>query len=605
MNFLTLVNGLRTLVSRVDFIDIANGSFRIRLTGTATVNRQVDLPDDTGIVLLDNRPVGSLGAGVSVRGYSPNVSVSSSKTLALSDANTTQICTATSTITLPLNATVAYPVGTEILILRNTSATITLALTGGVTATDCNGTTNTLTAITNYSLLKKTATDTWAIVNPVPNNVNLPGDPTCDTQSPGVNNTRIANTAFVEAITVARVDNLSKVRYLFVIAGESNAGGYAVNSTLTADQLLAQAHAKIWNNTSSVFQALQIGTNNLLGHSGTPDNATHGIERGLAREILNTLQWPEAYILKAGQGGSTIAQWSVGNATGYLSTLTSRYNAAVTALTNSGYIVRPVFIWLNGINDAVGGTATATFRTATQAHFTQIRSFMGAGTPVFMPQIMPTNAAYTAINTEIATIDAADANMWALATVSIPNNPSDPNHYTANGYLQIVQSFVDSFRNNLGVPGTFSIGQSRTAASNPVISLKRNTILSIPVSASTLIPLNVVEVDTDNMFNASTGKIVIPVGAEGVYSITAMVTINVVLQLRTQVLINEVLRAQSPLFATSSDTVYGGELTRVFRLNAGDVVSLKCSQTNAMNVTKDLLIEPEFQSCLQMVRIGR
>ena len=424
------------------------------------------------------------------------------------------------------------------------------------------------------------------------------------TPSTGDSSLKISTTAFVENTTVARVDSLSKVRYLFVIAGESNAGGLAANSTLTSDQLFAQIHAKIWNNTTSVFQPLQVGNNNLLGHAALADSITHGIERGLAREILNTLQWPEAYILKAGQGGSTIAQWSVGNATGYLSTLTTRFNAARTALTTAGFTVRPVFIWFNGINDAMAGTPVATFRTATQAHFTQIRSLMGAGTPIFMPQLMSNGAAYTAVNTEIAAIDSADANMWALATVDIPQDPTNTNHYTANGYLRIARTFIDSFRNNLGITSTLSIGQARTASSNPIVSLKRSTVQSIPSAVTTLIVFNTVEIDTDNIFNAASGTIVIASGAEGAYSVTGMCTVSAGQQVRAGIYVNGILRAQSPLVLAATDIIYSGEVTRTLRLNAGDVVSLYIHQTNTANAARDLFIQAEFQACLQMTRIG-
>lgn len=398
--------------------------------------------------------------------------------------------------------------------------------------------------------------------------------------------------------------DLAKVRYLYIPCGESNSGGGASNSILTAVDLLSQNHLKIWNNTTSTFQSLQIGTNNLISHTGLTNNATHGIERGLAREVLNTLQWPEAYILKSGQGGSTIAQWSVGNASGYLSTLTSRYNAARSALTSQGFIVRPVVIWFNGINDAIAGTNPTTWRTATQAHFAQIRSLMGSTTPIFMPQIMPTNAAYTAINTEIATIDVADVNMWVLATSGIAQDPNNVNHYTANGYLQIAQRFIDSFRSNLGVSGTFSIGQARTVSSNPIVSLKRNTVQTISASTYTQIILNAIEVDTDNLFNSTNGTVVIASGADGTYSITGMVTTNVSKEVRALIYINGVSRAQSPLQISGTDTIYAGEVTRTFRLNAGDVVSLYVYQTNSTAATRDLFIQPEFQACLQMTRTG-
>lgn len=405
-------------------------------------------------------------------------------------------------------------------------------------------------------------------------------------------------------ISSKQLDNLAKVRYLFVPFGESNSGGGASNSILTAIDLLPQNHLKIWNNSISIFQPLQIGTNNLISHTGLTNNVTHGIERGLAREVLNVLQWPEAYILKSGQGGSTIAQWSVGNASGYLSTLTSRYNAARSALTSQGFIVRPIVIWFNGINDAIAGTNSTTWRTATQAHFAQIRAVMGSTTPIFMPQIMPTNSAYTAINTEIAAIDAADVYMWALATSGVAQDPNNVNHYTANGYLQIARAFIDSFRSNLGVSGTFSLGQARTVSSNPIVSLKCSTGQSVAASSIIPILLNVIETDTDNMFNSANSTVVIASGADGTYLCTAMVTIGASQHVRVQIYVNSILRVQSPLTLNSTDICIGGEVTRTLRFAVGDIVSLRCYQENSTAAARLLFTQPEFQACLQMTRTG-
>ncbi|MBC7515548.1 MAG: hypothetical protein H7237_03795 [Alkalinema sp. FL-bin-369] len=436
---------------------------------------------------------------------------------------------------------------------------------------------------------------------------NLPGDPTCATQSSGSNNGRVSSTAFVRQELTSSLANIeqSKVRYLFVLAGESNSGGMALNSTLTSDQLLAQNHLKIWNNTTSTFQPLQIGTNNLISHTGLTDNIQHGIERGIAREVLEVLQYPEAYMVKAGQGSSKIADWSVGNATNYLSILTTRYNAARTVLVNAGFTVRPVLVWFQGINDAIGGTATATWRTATQAHFTQIRSLMGASTPIFMPLIMPTNASYIAINTEINTIDSADTNMWALPTSNITENPANTGHYTANGYLRIARAFVDSFRNSLGVPGSFTQGNARHVSSNPVVVLKRSAVFSIASNVTTVIPLDTIEIDTDNLGNVSNGSIVISPGSEGIYSTTGMCTTDVVQSLKVQIIVNSVVRAQSPLQILTANGLYSNELTRLMRLNAGDVITLGVLQSNSTNINVNTYTQAEFMSTLSLYRIGR
>lgn len=204
MKFLTIINGVRQFVRSVDFVDISNNAFRIRLTGTSTADQVVTIPNDSGTFLLDDRPIGSLNGGVSVRGYFPNVTVSGLKILALSDGNTSQICINASTITIPLNASVAYPIGTEITIFRSTTSTIALEFAVGVTVTNRDGETNTQTTVRNHTLLKKVGTDIWMACNPVPDSAFLAGNPTTTTQSPGTNNNTIANTAFVQnAVAIA------------------------------------------------------------------------------------------------------------------------------------------------------------------------------------------------------------------------------------------------------------------------------------------------------------------------------------------------------------------------------------------------------------------
>jgi hypothetical protein len=605
MNLLTLVNGIKTFVSRVDFIDFANSAFRIRLTGTATADRTITLPNDTGTVLLDDRPIGSVGGGVSLRGYEPIVTVTANKTLALTDAGTVQDCrnTATATITIPLNSAVAFPIGTRIVIKKTTAQTVSVALTGGVNILTEGGGNSPAFFIQQFCILRKTATDTWTVEHPIPSTYATAvffSDLRATTLSPGANSTVVATTAF----TANEINNLSKIRYLFVIAGESNAGGKASNN-LTPDQLQPQSQCQIWNNTTATFQSLQIGVNNLIGHTGIPDNSLHGIERGLSRDAWDVLALPEIYLVKAGQGASTIAQWSVGNATGYLATLTSRYNAARAAMVARGFTVRPVFIWMQGINDAEAITPPATWRTATQAHFTQIRTLMGTGTPILFPKIMPTNANYIAINTEIDTIDTADTALWSVPSSTVSPNPVDLLHYTASGYIQIAEMVVDTFRRNVGVQGSLNAGPDRNTSTNrPVVSVRRSAALSIPHNTATQIVFDTIDADSNNIYSVTTGAVTIPANKGGLYSIQAMATISAASNLRVQVLVNNVLRAQSPLTDLTTNSIFSGELSRLIRFNAGDNITISVLQLNTVAAALGLFTQIEYQAVLNIFRIS-
>lgn len=92
------------------------------------------------------------------------VSVTVSKTLSLSDAGTLQQVNSTSarTVTIPTNASVAFPTGTEIEILRYGSGAVTLAAASGVTIY-CSETARTIADRYTSVVLKKLSTNTWLL----------------------------------------------------------------------------------------------------------------------------------------------------------------------------------------------------------------------------------------------------------------------------------------------------------------------------------------------------------------------------------------------------------------------------------------------------------
>lgn len=58
MNFLTLINGAKTFVSKVDFIDFSSGSFRSRLTVvTPTADQAITFPNKSGTPRVSEFPV--------------------------------------------------------------------------------------------------------------------------------------------------------------------------------------------------------------------------------------------------------------------------------------------------------------------------------------------------------------------------------------------------------------------------------------------------------------------------------------------------------------------------------------------------------------------
>ena len=97
--------------------------------------------------------------------FAPIVTVSASKTLALTDAQKLQRVSSTSavTITIPLNTSVAFPIGTEIEICRYGSGTVTIKPAS--TSVYINGETTNKTITEQYGCvaLKKIETNKWII----------------------------------------------------------------------------------------------------------------------------------------------------------------------------------------------------------------------------------------------------------------------------------------------------------------------------------------------------------------------------------------------------------------------------------------------------------
>lgn len=274
---MTFVNGARWL----------SGLFTGVLNWVPTAARTITLPDDSGTVLLDDRPVGSLNAGVSLRGYEPIVTVTATKTLALTDSGTVQNCTnaANATLTIPLNSAVAFPIGARIIIRKNTTFSVTLAWTGGVNVLSELGTTLTLTDIANFVILRKTGTDTWICQQPIPNNVNLPGNPTTVTQSLADNSTRLSTTAFVvQALANVVTQVLGNVSLLaanttfvarscrpIVIASRTTAFTFTTTYTdLVFDNKIRDS-SNAYNATTGVFTAPYAG---IYAFSGFVSNFT-------------------------------------------------------------------------------------------------------------------------------------------------------------------------------------------------------------------------------------------------------------------------------------------------------------------------------------------
>jgi hypothetical protein len=233
---------------------------------------------------------------------------------------------------------------------------------------------------------------------------------------------------------------------LIVFTGESNSRGLALNSESDSGDLGTRSEIKIYNPTTGTIQTMVIDpvtfgvSNNRIDNAGDENNSQHGMEIGLANAVRdNSLDYSEVYLVKAGQGGSRISEWSVGGS--YYNTLLSRVDYVIGQLDAAGKTYRIVFWYSQGINDITNGLSSASWKTSTEAVFTGFRSEYGSNLPIIMTKFM---TGYTGYNSTIDDIASGDAYTEAVdVTGASVNDPIiDPVHWDAAGFLTLVPRMV-------------------------------------------------------------------------------------------------------------------------------------------------------------------
>lgn len=233
---------------------------------------------------------------------------------------------------------------------------------------------------------------------------------------------------------------------LIIISGESNSGGYALNSQALPAEIAPRSSVQILNNTSLVFEALDIGTNNLIGHSGLSPESTHGFELMLANRVeAGTFIPAPCYLVKTGQGGSSINDWGEGSA--FWTTFQERVDEAIDLLTTlTGSAPTPYLLYSQGINDAIASMPTATWKTATLAHFDKIRAKYGENLPIVMTKFMPSYATY---NTAIDELIGQRSDVYAVFTEDATLR--DANHWDYEGMKLISGRLQDVLLQNYAI----------------------------------------------------------------------------------------------------------------------------------------------------------
>lgn len=226
-------------------------------------------------------------------------------------------------------------------------------------------------------------------------------------------------------------------KILVVINGESNSGGYALNSEAKPEELKVRDSVKILNNDLlNGFESLEIGKNNLLGHYRLDPTQTHGFELAIANlaDKFPAERLP-VYLVKTGQGGSRISEWEPDGA--YFQTMQARIKAAKRELGKESY--RSVVLFSLGINDAIAGTNLDVWKPAVKVHLENLRKELGPETPIVMTQFMDP---YDHYNRAIVSICEEMTGVFSVATKDA--SLRDPNHWDYRGMKTVADRMLDA-----------------------------------------------------------------------------------------------------------------------------------------------------------------
>ena len=226
----------------------------------------------------------------------------------------------------------------------------------------------------------------------------------------------------------------SPIYHIYFI-GESNSGGYALNSDALASELDIDPNIKIWDNINNDgFENLDIGTNNLLGHTGLSNGTTHGWELQLQSKA-ESLDSP-IYLTKCGQGGSVISQWDLNGS--YYQSFITRATGSKSAITQSN--LKTCVVISFGINDAIAGTNVNTWYSETLSWIESVKNETNADI-IVITDLMENTSEKIAINAQIDNLVSAlpylEKSLTAGATLR------DSNHWDYNGMKLICNRIWD------------------------------------------------------------------------------------------------------------------------------------------------------------------
>ncbi len=183
--------------------------------------------------------------------------------------------------------------------------------------------------------------------------------------------------------------NDTNVVFVWIITGQSNAVGLALNSNATASEIDQDNSTFIYNTVSNTFDKLNISAGNNKGL----DNTRHGLELQLAQIRESKYPTQKAYIIKHAIGSTNIDAQLPGGAV-YDSVWTHYVQEGINNLISAGKKPIVSLFYLQGEANADNSTNSLNFSNKLSQLIRQWKYNLGEDLPIIFNDLITNNIAY-------------------------------------------------------------------------------------------------------------------------------------------------------------------------------------------------------------------
>lgn len=228
-----------------------------------------------------------------------------------------------------------------------------------------------------------------------------------------------------------------------------------------------------------------------------------------------------------------------------------------------------------------------------------VKNNLVAYTPLASPAFTGTPTVPTPTVADNSTIIANTS--WVRTFVTGALSP----YVTSSALTSLLTAYAPvaspAFTGNPTAPTTTTINLTNTRVANqayvhisnrPFVNASRITTgQTIPYATSTTLIFNNEINDTNTAYNPSTGEFTIPVGLGGVYTLSGFIVLdNGVNGMTAEVFVNGSIVRRAGQGQAASDTFQVLGLNATFTASAGDVITVRLTQTNSGSAARALLI---------------